>query len=80
MNCLSVIFIINIEGKLILWLLSGLLFIDTTEQESNVLDIDYQLEYSESNTSTEHQETAVEEYQYCTSLQRTFDRITIILT
>jgi len=37
-----------------------------------VLDNDYQLEHSESNTGTVYQETAVEEYQYCTSLQRAF--------
>ena len=33
-----------------------------------VLDADYQLEYSESYTGTVHQETAIEGYQYCTSL------------
>ena len=34
----------------------------------NMLDADYQLEYSESYTGTVHQETAIEGYQYCTSL------------
>ena len=34
----------------------------------NMLDADYQLEDSESYTGTVHQETAIEGYQYCTSL------------
>ena len=40
-----------------------------------VLDADYQLEYSESYTGTVHQETAIEGYQYCTSLQRAFESL-----
>ena len=35
----------------------------------NVLDTDYQLEYGESYTGTVGQETAIEGYQYRTSLQ-----------
>ena len=38
----------------------------------NVLDTDYQLEYSESYTVAVHQKTAIEGYQYCTCLQRAF--------
>ena len=41
----------------------------------NVLDTDYELEYSESYTGTIHQETEVEGYQYCTSLQRAFESL-----
>ena len=39
----------------------------------NVFDTDYQLEYSESYSGTVHQELAIEEYQYCMSLQRAFE-------
>ena len=35
----------------------------------NVLDTNYQLEFSESYTNTVCQETAIEGYQYCPSLQ-----------
>ena len=35
----------------------------------NVLDTNYQLEFSESFTGTVRRETAIEGYQYCTSLQ-----------
>ena len=38
----------------------------------NMIDTDYQLEYSESYSGTVHQEIAIEEYQYCISLQRAF--------
>ena len=38
----------------------------------NVFDTDYQLEYSY-YSSTVHQETAIEGYQYCTFLQRAFE-------
>ena len=41
----------------------------------NVLDTDYQLEYSESYTGTVGQETAIEGYQYCTSLQIAFESL-----
>ena len=41
----------------------------------NVLDIDYQLEYSESYTGTVGQETAIEGYQYCTLLQIAFESL-----
>ena len=41
----------------------------------NVLDIDHELEYSESFTGTVHQETEIEGYQYCTSLQRAFESL-----
>ena len=41
----------------------------------NVLDIDYELEYSEIFTSSVHQETEIEGYQYCTSLQRAFESL-----
>ena len=41
----------------------------------NVLDIDCELEYSESFTGTVHQETETEGYQYCTSLQRAFESL-----
>jgi len=41
----------------------------------NVLDTDYQLEYSESYTGTVGQETVIEGYQYCTSLQMTFESL-----
>ena len=39
----------------------------------NVFDTDYQLEYSESYSSTVHQEIAIEGYQYYTSLPRAFE-------
>ena len=41
----------------------------------NVLDTDCQLEYSESYTGTVGQETAIEGYQYCTSLQIAFESL-----
>ena len=41
----------------------------------NVFDTDYQLEYSESYSSTVHQEIAIEGYQYCTSLRRAFESL-----
>ena len=41
----------------------------------NVFHTDYQLEYSESYSGTVHQEIAIEEYQYCTSLQRAFESL-----
>ena len=41
----------------------------------NVLDVDYQLEYSESYTGTVRQETTIEGYQYCASLQRAFESL-----
>ena len=42
----------------------------------NVLETDYELQYSESYTGTIHQEPTVEGYQYCTSLDRAFRSIT----
>ena len=39
----------------------------------NVADTDYQLEYSESYSSTVHKEITIEGYQYCTSLRRAFE-------
>ena len=41
----------------------------------NVLETDYELEYSEIYTGTVHQETEIEGYQYCTSLQRVFESL-----
>ena len=41
----------------------------------NVFDTDYQLEYSESFTGNLHQETAIEGYAYCTSLQTAFQSL-----
>ena len=38
----------------------------------NVFETDYQLEYSESFSGTLHQETAIEGYSHCTSLQTAF--------
>ena len=38
----------------------------------NVFDTDYQLEYSENYSGTVHQETTIEGYQFCISLQRAF--------
>ena len=38
----------------------------------NMLETDYELQYSESYTGTIHQEATVEGYQYCTSLGRAF--------
>ena len=40
-----------------------------------VFDTDYQLEYSENYSGTVHQETAIEEYHYCTFLQRAFESL-----
>ena len=39
----------------------------------NVLDTNYQLEFSESYTGIVRRETAIEGYQYCTSLQIAFE-------
>ena len=41
----------------------------------NVFEIDYELQYSESYTSTILQEAAIEGYQYCTSLDRAFQSL-----
>ena len=41
----------------------------------NVLETDYELEYSEIYTGTVHQETEIEGYQCCTSLQRVFESL-----
>lgn len=41
----------------------------------NVLDTNYQLEFSESYTGTVGRETAREGYQYCTSLQIAFESL-----
>ena len=41
----------------------------------NALDTDFQLPYSESYTGTVGQETAIEGYQYCTSLQIAFESL-----
>jgi len=41
----------------------------------NVFETDYQLEYSESFTGNLHQETAIEGYMYCTSLQTAFQTL-----
>ena len=41
----------------------------------NVLETDYELQYSESYTGTIHQEATVEGYQYCTSLDRAFQSL-----
>ncbi|PFX28284.1 Substance-K receptor [Stylophora pistillata] len=40
----------------------------------NVFDADYELQYSESYSST-HQEATIEEYQYCCPLQRAFESL-----
>ena len=40
-----------------------------------VFDTDYQLEYSENYSGPVHQETVIEEYQYCTFLQRAFETL-----
>ena len=39
----------------------------------NVIDTNYQLEFNESYTGSVGLETAIEGYQYCTSLQRAFE-------
>ena len=39
----------------------------------NVLETDYELQYSESYTI--HQEAAIEGYQYCTSLDKAFQSL-----
>ena len=39
----------------------------------NVIDTNYQLEFNESYTGSVDLETAIEGYQYCTSLQRAFE-------
>ena len=41
----------------------------------SVFEDNYQLHYSESYTGTVHQETAIEGYQYCTSLQGAFESL-----
>ena len=41
----------------------------------NVLDTNYQLQFSENYTGTVNRETAVERYQYCTSLQIAFESL-----
>ena len=41
----------------------------------NVLETDYELQYSESYTGTIHQEATIEGYQYCTSLDRAFQSL-----
>ena len=41
----------------------------------NVLETDYELQYSESYTGTIHQEATVEGYQYRTSLDRAFQSL-----
>ena len=41
----------------------------------NVLETDYELQYSESYTGTIHQEATIEGYQYCTSLDRVFQSL-----
>ena len=41
----------------------------------NVFETDYQIQYSESYTGTIYQETTIEGYQYCTSLQRAFESL-----
>ena len=41
----------------------------------NVFDTDYQLEYSESYSSTVHQEIVIEGYQHCTVLPRAFELV-----
>jgi len=41
----------------------------------HVLGTDYQLQLSESYTGTVRRETAIEGYQYCTSLQIAFESL-----
>ena len=41
----------------------------------NVVDTDYQLEYSESYSGAVHEEVNIEGYQYSTSLQRSFESL-----
>ena len=41
----------------------------------NVLETDYELQYSESYTGTIHQEATIEGCQYCTSLDRAFQSL-----
>ena len=41
----------------------------------NVFDTDYKLEYSESYSATVQQQSAIEGYQYCTSLQGAFESL-----
>ena len=41
----------------------------------NVFDTNYQLECSESYSGTVHQGTAIEGYQYCTSLRGAFESL-----
>ena len=40
-----------------------------------MFDTDYQLEYSKNYSSTVHQETVIEGYQYFTFLQRAFESL-----
>jgi len=46
---------------------------------SNVLDTNYQLEFSESYTGPLGRETAIEGYQYCISLQIAFESLLLYL-
>ena len=57
--------------------LSGQAYFMQTELPTmlSVFDSDYQLHYSESYTGTVHQETAIEGYQYCISLQTAFESL-----
>jgi len=41
----------------------------------NVFYSNYQLHYSESYTGTVHQETTIQGFQYCSSLQRAFESL-----
>ena len=41
----------------------------------NVLETDYELQYSQSYTGTIHQEATIEGYQHCTSLDRAFQSL-----
>ena len=69
----------NIENQLYSGLsqLARHLFLMQTELPPmlNVFETDYQIQYSESYTGAIYQETTIEGYQYCTSLQRTFESL-----
>ena len=41
----------------------------------NMFDVKYQLHYSESYAGTVHQETTIQGYQFCFSLQRAFESL-----
>ena len=41
----------------------------------NMFDVNYQLHYSESYTGTVHQETTIQGYQSCFSLQRAYESL-----